>query len=115
MKKLYSFIPILTFLAGLFSSCNIHTIPGNGDVVNKEIPIEDYDKIQISAGNSDVNAFDLETEEFNCSAAGRTHIEITANKTISAKIAGSGTIHYKGNPEITNKDIAGSGSITKVD
>ncbi|MFQ9020782.1 MAG: GIN domain-containing protein [Parabacteroides merdae] len=57
----------------------------------------------------------LETEELTCKAAGSTHIEITANKAISTKIAGSGTIRYKGNPNIKEKSIIGSGSITKVD
>lgn len=74
------------------------------------------EKMQIkSAGSSTVKAFDLETEELNCKAAGSTHIEITANQSISTKIAGSGTIRYKGNPNIKEKSIAGSGSITKVD
>ena len=68
-----------------------------------------------SAGSSKFKTFDLETEELNCKAAGSTNIEITANKEISAKIAGSGTIRYKGNPNIKGKKIAGSGSITKAD
>ncbi|MBP3517058.1 MAG: DUF2807 domain-containing protein [Parabacteroides sp.] len=74
------------------------------------------EKMEIeSAGSSKVKAFDLETDELDCQAAGSTHIEVTANKTISVQIAGSGTIRYKGNPDIKRKDIAGSGSITKVD
>ena len=68
-----------------------------------------------SAGSSKIKAFGLETEELTCKAAGSTHIEITANKAISTKIAGSGTIRYKGNPNIKEKSIIGSGSITKVD
>lgn len=68
-----------------------------------------------SAGSSKFKTFDLETEVLNCKAAGSTNIEITANKEISAKIAGSGTIRYKGNPNIKGKKIAGSGSITKAD
>lgn len=54
MKKLYSLTSFFSFLTGLFSSCNIQTIPGNGDVANKVIPIEDYNTIQISAGNIDL-------------------------------------------------------------
>ena len=74
------------------------------------------EKINIkSAGSSKIKAFGLETEELNCEAAGSAHIEITANKAISTKIAGSGTIRYKGNPNIKEKSIVGSGSITKVD
>ena len=68
-----------------------------------------------NAGSCKIKAFDLETEKLNCKAAGSTHIEITVNKAISTKMAGSGTIRYKGNPEIKEKSIVGSGSITKVD
>ena len=243
MKQSYSLILISTLMAGFFCSCHINKISGDGNVVSKEIRIEDYDEIQIegenidlkytqsddapylkietdqnihdllkissdskelvirpqnkytgikptcfivttnsttlkefkmagrgncdfgkglsgekleikfagggnikadsiafdrldceiagsgtvylsgktekmnikSAGSSKFKTFDLETEELNCKAAGSTNIEITANKEISAKIAGSGTIRYKGNPNIKGKKIAGSGSITKAD
>ena len=243
MKKSYSFIFAFTLIAGLLCSCHINKVSGDGNVVSKEIPIEDYDEIQIegenidlkymqsgdapylkvetdqnimdmleissdskelvvrpqnrhigirptrfvvitnstalkefaiaggghcdlgkgltgekleikfagggvikadsiaitrldceiagsgtvslsgktekmnikSAGSSKIKAFGLETEELTCKAAGSTHIEITANKAISTKIAGSGTIRYKGNPNIKEKSIIGSGSITKVD
>lgn len=243
MKKSYSFILVLILMAGLLCSCHINKVSGDGNVVSKEIPIKDYDEIQIegenvdfkymqsddvpylkvetdqnimdlldintdskvlvvrpknrhtginptrfivitnstapkefkmagggncdlgkglngkkleirfagggtikadsiaitrldceiassgtvslsgktekmnikSAGSSKIKAFGLETEELTCKAAGSTHIEITANKAISTKIAGSGTIRYKGNPNIKEKSIIGSGSITKVD
>ena len=222
MKKSYSFILVLILMAGLLCSCHINKVSGDGNVVSKEIPIKDYDEIQIegenvdfkymqsddvpylkvetdqnimdlldintdskvlvvrpknrhtginptrfivitnstalkefkmagggtikadsiaitrldceiagsgtvslsgktekmnikSAGSSKIKAFGLETEELTCKAAGSTHIEITANKAISTKITGSGTIRYKGNPNIKEKSIIGSGSITKVD
>lgn len=243
MKRSYSFILVFTLMAGLLCSCHINKVSGDGNVVSKEIPIKDYDEIQIegenidfkymqsddapylkvetdqnimdlldintdskelvvrpknrhtginptrfivitnstalkefkmagggncdlgkglngkkleirfagggtikadsiaitrldceiagsgtvslsgktekmnikSAGSSKIKAFGLETEELTCKAAGSTHIEITANKAISTKIAGSGTIRYKGNPNIKEKSIIGSGSITKVD
>ena len=243
MKKSYSFILVLILMAGLLCSCHINKVSGDGNVVSKEIPIGDYDEIQIegenidlkymqsddapylkvetdqnimdileinsnskelvvrpknrhtginptrlivttnstalkkfkmagggncdlgkgitgdkleikfagggtiradsititrldceiagsgtvylsgktenmnmkNAGSCKIKAFDLETEKLNCKAAGSTHIEITVNKAISTKMAGSGTIRYKGNPEIKEKSIVGSGSITKVD
>ena len=243
MKQSYSFILAFTLMAGLLCSCHINKVSGDGNVVSKEIPIGDYDEIQIegenidlkymqsddapylkvetdqnimdileinsdskelvvrpknrhtginptrlivtpnstalkkfkmagggncdlgkaitgdklenykagggtiradsititrldceiagsgtvylsgktenmnmkNAGSCKIKAFDLETEKLNCKAAGSTHIEITVNKAISTKMAGSGTIRYKGNPEIKEKSIVGSGSITKVD
>lgn len=68
-----------------------------------------------SAGSSKIKAFGLATERLNCKIAGSAHIEITANEAISAQIAGSGTIRYKGNPDIREKSIVGVGSITKAD
>lgn len=74
------------------------------------------EKIDIkSAGSSEIKAFGLETDRLNCKIAGSAHIEISANEAISAQIAGSGTIRYKGNPNIREKSIVGIGSITKVD
>lgn len=68
-----------------------------------------------SAGSCKIKAFDLQTDNLHCKSAGSCNIEITANETISTKIAGSGTIRYKGNPNIKEKSIAGSGTIVKVD
>lgn len=68
-----------------------------------------------SAGSCKIKAFDLQTNKLNCKSAGSCNIEITVNEAISAKIAGSGTIRYKGNPSIKEKSIAGSGTISKVD
>ena len=47
MKKSYSFIFAFTLIAGLLCSCHINKVSGDGNVVSKEIPIEDYDEIQI--------------------------------------------------------------------
>lgn len=68
-----------------------------------------------SAGSCRIKAFDLQTDNLTCKTAGSCEIEITANKEISAKIAGSGEIRYKGSPNIRGKSIVGSGSITQVE
>ena len=53
MKKSYSFILVLILMAGLLCSCHINKVSGDGNVVSKEIPIKDYDEIQIEGENVD--------------------------------------------------------------
>ena len=53
MKKSYSFILVLILIAGLLCSCHINKVSGDGNVVSKEIPIKDYDEIQIEGENVD--------------------------------------------------------------
>ncbi len=53
MKKSYSFILVLIRIAGLLCSCHINKVSGDGNVVSKEIPIKDYDEIQIGGENVD--------------------------------------------------------------
>ncbi|MDR1918904.1 MAG: DUF2807 domain-containing protein [Tannerellaceae bacterium] len=67
------------------------------------------------AGSGDIRAFDLQVEDMKCDIAGSGNIEISVHNSIHAQIAGSGHIRYKGNPPNIKKDVAGSGSIKKID
>ncbi|MDH6304897.1 hypothetical protein M2459_001634 [Parabacteroides sp. PF5-5] len=67
------------------------------------------------AGSGTVRAFDLQVEDLKCDIAGSGDIEISVSNSISADIAGSGRIKYKGNPQTVRKSVAGSGSIKQVD
>jgi len=67
------------------------------------------------AGSGTVRAFDLQVEDLTCDIAGSGDIEVSVSNRIKAGIAGSGTIKYKGNPATIDKDVAGSGTIKKVD
>jgi hypothetical protein len=67
------------------------------------------------AGSGTVRAFDLQVEDMKCSIAGSGDIEISVSNSISADVAGSGRIKYKGDPQTIRKEIAGSGSIKKMD
>lgn len=55
MKKSYSFILVFILMAGLLCSCHINKVSGDGNVVSKEIPIKDYDEIQIEEKTSTSN------------------------------------------------------------
>ncbi|MDR1938822.1 MAG: DUF2807 domain-containing protein [Tannerellaceae bacterium] len=67
------------------------------------------------AGSGTIRAFDFQVEEMKCDIAGSGNIEISVSHSINAQIAGSGRIKYKGNPSHIKKDVAGSGSIKKMD
>lgn len=67
------------------------------------------------AGSGTIRAFDLQVEDMECEIAGSGDIEISVSNSISAEVAGSGRIKYKGDPQIIKKEIAGSGSIKKMD
>lgn len=71
-------------------------------------------KFQI-AGSGDIHAYDLRMNEVDCEIAGSGDIEVYARDRIHSKIAGSGTIHYKGNPTDTHNDSFGSGALIKED
>jgi hypothetical protein len=65
------------------------------------------------AGSGKVNATDLKSEDVRISISGSGNAHVYADKTISASVAGSGSIRYSGNANITKFSSAGSGSISK--
>jgi hypothetical protein len=67
------------------------------------------------AGSGTVRAFGLQVENMKCNIAGSGDIEISVSNSISADVAGSGRIKYKGDPQTIQKKIAGSGSVKKMD
>lgn len=67
------------------------------------------------AGSGKMKAYDFVVTDLKCNIAGSGDVEITANGTIDSKVAGSGTVRYKGNPSNIIKKNFGSGSVEKVD
>ena len=66
------------------------------------------------SGSGNISCPDLTTDHCSIDMSGSGNAEITANKEISAELAGSGNIRFKGNASITNMSTAGSGKIHKV-
>ncbi|MDR0429377.1 MAG: DUF2807 domain-containing protein [Tannerellaceae bacterium] len=67
------------------------------------------------AGSGTVHAFDLQVDGMTCDIAGSGNVEISVNNSINVSVAGSGRVKYRGNPQNIKKDIAGLGSVVKVD
>ena len=63
------------------------------------------------AGSGDVNAYGLSTKATNVSVAGSGNVKTTVSESIKARVAGSGTIYYKGNPDKIDSKTNGSGRI----
>jgi len=67
-------------------------------------------KLEIS-GTGDIKASELAVDEVECKIKGSGNMEVNAIEKMSLEIGGSGTISYKGNPQITKQKIKGAGSV----
>lgn len=76
----------------------------SGDTTNFEATI---------SGSGDIEAYDLEADNVDATISGSADIQVTANKSLKARVSGSGDISYKGNPEKVNTKTSGSGDISK--
>lgn len=65
------------------------------------------------AGSGSIRAYDLITDELNATIAGSGSIKTTVKNKINAKLVGSGSVYYKGNPKHIDSKSVGSGSIVE--
>lgn len=82
-------------------SGNINANGAFSDLVNVEVEI-------IGSGSSD--GFPLEADQVEINIVGSADCSVTANTSLKVTIDGSGTVRYKGEPQIES-DISGSGKI----
>jgi len=66
------------------------------------------------SGATDFDAYDFEAQSFKIDISGTGNAKIHVSKKLIASISGIGTIKYKGNPEVVQKDSNFLGSIQKV-
>jgi hypothetical protein len=64
-------------------------------------------------GSAKVDAFELETQETNLRISGSGIVELYAVQILDISISGSGQVHYRGNPKISQR-IAGSGWVREI-
>ncbi len=85
------------------------SIAGSGDLTLKG----NTNDLEASvAGSGDIHGFDLNANNADVSVAGSGDIKVTSKKSIKARVAGSGDIVYRGNPEREDTKVSGSGSIS---
>ncbi len=70
-------------------------------------------KVTIS-GSGKVLAADLETDRCDVNISGSGDVEINVKSELDARITGSGSVMYKGNPNHINSHSSGSGKIRKL-
>ncbi|WP_397446178.1 head GIN domain-containing protein [Polaribacter sp. R77954] len=63
------------------------------------------------AGSGSIKAYELKTDNLSATIAGSGSIRTTVNQKIKAKVVGSGSIYYKGNPTNIDSKSVGSGDI----
>jgi hypothetical protein len=64
-------------------------------------------------GSGDLRLLDLEAREAVVEVSGSGDVDVWATEALTASIAGSGNVSYKGDPPKITKSVAGSGSIKK--
>lgn len=83
-------------------------ITGSGDMnlsgktVNLEVGV---------TGSGDFSGFDLQADDTDAYVSGSGDVRVVANKSLKARVSGSGDIVYKGNPEKSDTKTSGSGDI----
>ncbi len=85
------------------------SIAGSGDLTLKG-ETEDLDAS--IAGSGDFHGFELESKNTEVSIAGSGDAKVVSRVSLKARVAGSGDIRYKGNPEREDTKVSGSGSIS---
>lgn len=85
-------------------------IAGSGDV--RATGTAGQVKVTI-AGSGDVDLLPLAADDVTISIAGSGDAKVTANKSLSATIAGSGDVVYAGSATAIRTSVAGSGKVSK--
>ncbi|MDR1022184.1 MAG: DUF2807 domain-containing protein [Prevotellaceae bacterium] len=86
-------------------------ISGSGKVELKGTGNEVSCKID-GSGNIDLSAYPA--QNVDCRISGSGNVLAYAKDKLTAQIAGSGKIRYKGNPPVTDIQVAGSGTVKSI-
>jgi len=84
------------------------SIAGSGDLTLKGNTNDLEARV---AGSGDFHGFNLQANNTDVSIAGSGDAAVVSKESLKARIAGSGNIEYKGNPNKEDSKVAGSGSI----
>jgi hypothetical protein len=86
-------------------------ISGSGKIIAKGSAQTVKAKI---TGSGKVMAADLETDKCDVRISGSGGVEINVKNELDARITGSGSVYYKGDPKRVNADASGSGKVRKM-
>jgi len=86
------------------------SIRGSGDMT--ATGAADSLKVEIK-GSGDAKLDGLTAKTAAVSVSGSGDVQVNASDSLTATVAGSGDVHYKGDPKELVKSVAGSGSVTR--
>jgi len=66
-----------------------------------------------SSGAGDINAGALQAQKVSIHASGAASIDVFASDQLDVSLSGVGSVTYRGNPKVVNKNVSGLGSINK--
>ena len=65
-------------------------------------------------GSSTINSLGIDANNAFASLSGSGLIELHTSDSLYARVNGSGTIHYSGNPIVVDSEVTGSGAIIEI-
>jgi hypothetical protein len=86
-------------------------ISGSGDVVLTGNSDNFNSKI---SGSGDIDAINLASKNASLSLTGSGDMKVNCTESLTARVSGSGDIKYKGNPQLKDTKVSGSGEISKI-
>jgi hypothetical protein len=96
-------INVEKFAADLSGAADLKIKGGNAKLASYEL-----------SGVGNVSAYPLQTEETMASLSGAADGEVSASRLLDARISGTGSITYKGKPEV-KEHVSGMGSVSAAD
>ena len=69
----------------------------------------------VVTGSGEVSGKDLKTQKLAATITGSGSINVSADKSVSARITGSGNVVYSGNASVVDSRHTGSGRVSKAD
>ena len=84
-------------------------LSGSGDIILKGEA--KHLEIQIS-GSGDIRAYELEAQDAEAIISGSADVYVTATASLTARVSGSGDVHYRGNPAKIDSKTSGSGNVS---
>ena len=87
------------------------SISGSGNV---EVEGETHEVEFVISGSGEIEAEDLEADDAYVKISGSGDVRLQARESLEARVSGSGSIYYSGNPNSLSTNVSGSGHIKKI-
>ena len=93
--------------------CNVLTVNITGSGNTQLTGASNRSSFTIT-GSGNIDAFDYFVQDMNCRITGSGNIKALVTNKLNAKLIGSGSLFYRGDPQSITKIITGSGKVNAV-